>query len=694
MEFRVAGSPDTDLLHHGTLATDGLADGNIIASGANWPSLQPAPLDATLLAAPGQATPGQAASGQAAPGAAGSSGFTNSAVTTAQGAGLVIDVTYDTSAQSYSDFAGLQAAVNTAVGYLESQFRDPITISISLGWGTLGNSGTAMPSQALGASKSEGNTFGYSTLRAALIADQTSAADATAVAALPITDPTNGKPFFVPTAQGKALGLFVGNPPGGFDGYVGLNSSQSFSFGGTPSSGQYDAVSVLEHEFTEVMGRIGSLGSYAVAGDYTALDLFRYAANGSRDLAPTASSTDYFSLNGGSLGLQFNNPVSNSGDAGDWAASAGHDAFAAATSPGVAGTVSATDLTVLDAIGYDPACFVAGTQLAGEHGPIAVERLQPGDRLRTRFAGLATVKWIGHRRIDCARHPDPGAVMPVRVAAGALGAGLPRRDLFLSPEHALAVDDTLVPVRLLLNGASIVQASVPAPVHYFHVELERHDLLFAEGVPAESYLDTGNRGLFANADAPLLLHPRPAQGQAQRVYGSCLPLLLDADRLARLWQRFAERARQLGHALPCAETTTDPALRLLVGDRTIQPIGCGPNTWRFLVPGLAEGARLVSRSAVPCALQPWRDDRRRLGVMVSGIVLHADRERLPLALDDPRLQAGWWAVEQDGSSLWRWTNGNAALPSVAACRMLELRLGEPLAYPIGSASPRPWSQAA
>ncbi len=114
------------------------------------------------------------------------------------------------------------------------------------------------------------------------------------------------------------------------------------------------------------------------------------------------------------------------------------------------------------------------------------------------------VVWIGQRALDCVRHAKPELVWPVRVAAGAFGEALPRRDLWLSPDHAVFVEDVLIPVRYLVNGATVRQERVER-VHYFHIELESHDILLAEGLTAESYLDTGNRGAFSNggvADRP------------------------------------------------------------------------------------------------------------------------------------------------------------------------------------------------
>lgn len=152
------------------------------------------------------------------------------------------------------------------------------------------------------------------------------------------------------------------------------------------------------------------------------------------------------------------------------------------------------------------ACYAAGTSIATERGDVAVEDLCAGDHVVLAGGGWAPVVWLGHRRLQCRTHPRPADVQPVRIAAHAFGLGRPARDLWLSPDHAVFVEGVLIPIRYLLNGATVRQEDV-ATVTYWHVELPAHAALLAEGLPAESYLDTGNRAAFANGGVVAWAHP-------------------------------------------------------------------------------------------------------------------------------------------------------------------------------------------
>ena len=187
-------------------------------------------------------------------------------------------------------------------------------------------------------------------------------------------------------------------------------------------------------------------------------------------------------------------------------------------------------------------CYAAGTHILSTAGEILVEDIKPGDTLVTVREGgplSAEVVWVGHRTIDISRHPNPELVRPVRILAGAIAPGIPERDLRLSPHHAVYLDGALFEARRLINGTTIYQEPQTRFVTYHHVELTTHDVILAEGLAAESFLDTGNRAMFANQTGPLTLHAdfRPLSED-----GFCVPLVHEGDILERMQTRLAQRA--------------------------------------------------------------------------------------------------------------------------------------------------------
>jgi collagen type I/II/III/V/XI/XXIV/XXVII alpha len=173
-------------------------------------------------------------------------------------------------------------------------------------------------------------------------------------------------------------------------------------------------------------------------------------------------------------------------------------------------------------------CFAAGTRIRTMTGDVNVERLAVGDIVRSHFAGSAPIAWLGHRHVNCRRHPDPSKVWPVLVSAHAFGPRIPECDLWLSPDHAVFVDDVLIPIKYLINGKTIVQRRVEEVV-YYHVELGEHDVLLAEGMYAESYLENGCRAGFDNAGELVSLYPD--FGARRREALGCAPFVVTGPKL-------------------------------------------------------------------------------------------------------------------------------------------------------------------
>ncbi len=337
-------------------------------------------------------------------------------------------------------------------------------------------------------------------------------------------------------------------------------------------------------------------------------------------------------------------------------------------------------------------CFVAGTRIATDQGDIAVENLREGAQVITVTGTARPVRWIGHRRIDLTSHKRPDSLYPVRIHAGAFADRLPERDLLVSPDHCLFVDGQLVPAKLLINGMSIAQDRSLRTVHYYHVELDTHDALLAEGLPAETYLNTGNRGFFANSGQPADLHPALDLDENRLCWQEQLyaPLCLRSTDIEPLWARLVNRAEALNYARPGVVVTGDPGLRLLAQGREYKPVAQGIDRYTFVLPRGVSEIRVISRSSVPADVTPKADDWRRLGIAVRTILVRSTTgEQINVPADDPSLTDGWHGAETGADGPWRWTDGDAAvrLPLLSGIITVELTLAGPAIYRVDPAIP-------
>jgi hypothetical protein len=152
-------------------------------------------------------------------------------------------------------------------------------------------------------------------------------------------------------------------------------------------------------------------------------------------------------------------------------------------------------------------CFMAGTLVRTPEGEVAVETLRRGDLVMTAEGGVQPVAWLGRQTVST-RFADPLRSWPIRVKAGALGENVPARDLLLSPDHALLIEDVLIHAGALVNGTSIVrEKAVPEVFVYYHVELDDHALILAENTPAETFVDNVDRLAFDNWAEHEALYP-------------------------------------------------------------------------------------------------------------------------------------------------------------------------------------------
>ncbi|MEJ0015159.1 MAG: Hint domain-containing protein [Acetobacteraceae bacterium] len=305
------------------------------------------------------------------------------------------------------------------------------------------------------------------------------------------------------------------------------------------------------------------------------------------------------------------------------------------------------------------ACFAAGTRILTPSGEVAVESLREGDLVCTASGGTRPVRWIGWRRIDLLAHPHPPLAAPILVRRGAFGPGQPMRDLALSPDHAILAEGVLIPACLLVNGGSIVQRHDTPAVTYYHLELDRHDIVVAEGLAVESYLDTGNRAMFANAGLALILHPDCSvrYGVQRWAQDACAALVTEGAPLHAARRHLMERA--IGDD---CRMDADPGLHLAAGGRAIRPVSVEDDCHVFALPAGTRRVHVRSHSAVPVEVGAHLSDRRRLGVAIDRITLATDAGGSEIPVDHPALRHGWHDVESADGCMWRWTDGAALLP--------------------------------
>ena len=166
-------------------------------------------------------------------------------------------------------------------------------------------------------------------------------------------------------------------------------------------------------------------------------------------------------------------------------------------------------------------CFLKGTKIRTAGGECEIEDLAIGDMLPTVSGSLRPVQWIGRYSL---KKSDPSKAwvkdaLPVRIARSALAPNVPHADLYVTAAHSLLIDGVLVPAELLINGATITRYEPEGDeLELFHIKLESHDVIYAEGVPAETLLHVDES--FVNFADYLRRHGTPAREAAR-----CAPIV-------------------------------------------------------------------------------------------------------------------------------------------------------------------------
>ena len=166
-------------------------------------------------------------------------------------------------------------------------------------------------------------------------------------------------------------------------------------------------------------------------------------------------------------------------------------------------------------------CFLKGTRIQTAEGERKIEDLAVGDLLPTMFGGLRPVQWIGRYPIKKSDPAKPWAkdARPVRIARSALAPNVPHADLYVTAHHSLLIDGVLVPAEMLINGTTITRPEPESDeMEFFHVKLESHDVIYAEGVAAETLVHVNES--FVNFADYLRRHGTPVTDEVR-----CAPVV-------------------------------------------------------------------------------------------------------------------------------------------------------------------------
>lgn len=313
-------------------------------------------------------------------------------------------------------------------------------------------------------------------------------------------------------------------------------------------------------------------------------------------------------------------------------------------------------------------CFLPGALIDADGALRRVEDLRIGDQVMTYDKGhpsLREVIWVGKREVTVQPGLAPDdAGCPVRVRKNAFSEGVPFEDLLVTPEHCFYFDGQFVPVRMLVNGGSILYDTTIRQYDCFHIETAQHAVIRANGALTESYLDTGNRRSFSQP-GPLARFPSSPKTWEQ---DSAATLTVARQNVELLFDTLMARAQALGllPSTPPRQTTQDANLHLLTPTGTrLRPLRTEQGRAFFLLPPGVTEVALISRAGRPSdSIGPFVDDRRTLGVLVGSLmcVQAGTPHRLTSHLTDSTL-SGWHTPE---NAAGRWTNGCATLPLIPA----------------------------
>ncbi|UYH51951.1 Hint domain-containing protein [Candidatus Kirkpatrickella diaphorinae] len=316
-------------------------------------------------------------------------------------------------------------------------------------------------------------------------------------------------------------------------------------------------------------------------------------------------------------------------------------------------------------------CFAEGTLIQTPDGDRLVETLELGDLVSTHL-GPQPIRWLGKREVDLRGATEMDNFL-VRIKADAFDKGLPKRDLWITPEHCILINEKLIPVRRLVNGASIAYDLKRRRYTYYHFAFEKHAIVFSEALPSESYLIGQNKREFG------VVESSGEEIDTTLAY----PLVTEIEEANRVWQRLAARSNSLGMPVTSSNPVLSRKLVQLRTDRGEIALLKDVNDRHavFSVPAGTKYVVIESDASRPDQFHgPYWDDRRRLGVRVGPV--HVSDQSHSMVIDahlNDRQLGGWNNVE-DGRS--RWTSGKGIIPlahlsNLSRHKELELRIAFP-----------------
>jgi antigen 43 len=350
-----------------------------------------------------------------------------------------------------------------------------------------------------------------------------------------------------------SAGIFVGTVSGG------SGNAATLEFGASPTQTTFSGAIGTGQQFTN-FGTIAFENSskWLVKETAAVWASETIAGLGTLNSGDTIDVTGFTAVNTGTLTGGTSLTLTNAGGT--------HEVLSFATGVGSFTVTTGGGITGTDINGI---CFCPGTMIRTPNGDVKVEHLAVGDTVATVGNNTQTITWIGKGNV-LATKGKRGPATPIIVRKGALDDNVPNQDLHVTKGHSLYLDGVLIPVEFLVNHKSILWDDAAQEVEIYHVELATHDVLIANGAPAESYRDDGNRWLFQNAndgwDEPEKMH--------------YAPVLTGGPVVDEIWERLLDRTGP--RDLPLL--TDDPDLHLIIDGTRVDALESHDSIYVFRLP--------------------------------------------------------------------------------------------------------------